>query len=76
MSPSISYGGYYGGDPRRFFPDHEACSAEEIAAHRAACAAWDRGERPDPRTRSCSAEEGCERPYGVGVTVHDGEDEA
>lgn len=41
------YGHYCGGDPRRFSPDVEECSPEEIAAHRAACEAWERGERPN-----------------------------
>jgi len=28
------YGGFYGGDPRLFFPDHECCSETEIANHK------------------------------------------
>lgn len=72
---SVSYGGYYGGDPRKFFPDHECCSPYELAAHKAACDAWDRGDQIDVRTRPCSPELGCERPLGVGVTVHDDETE-
>lgn len=35
-------------DPRHFHPDEECCSPAEIAAHRAACEAWERGETPDP----------------------------
>lgn len=38
------YGGFYGGDPRRFFPDVECCSEEEIANYKAACAAFDDAE--------------------------------
>lgn len=43
-----TYGYYHGGDPRDFTPDEEVCTPEEIASHRAACEAWDRGETPDP----------------------------
>jgi hypothetical protein len=68
---STTYGGHYGGDPRKFFPDEEACTAEELAAHKAACDAWNRGDQVEVRTRSCSLTLGCERPFGVGVTVHD-----
>lgn len=32
-------------DPHDFDPDREVCTAEEIANHKAACEAWDRGER-------------------------------
>jgi hypothetical protein len=31
-------------DPSDFSPDAEVCTAEEIARHKAACAAYDRGE--------------------------------
>lgn len=43
-----AYGFFPGGgaDPRRFTPDGEN-SDEELAAHKAACEAWDRGERPE-----------------------------
>jgi hypothetical protein len=73
---STSYGGYYGGDPRKFHPDEECCKPEEIAAWKAACAAWDRGETPDPRTGPCQPGKPCERPYGIGVTVHDDEEDS
>lgn len=42
------YGYYPGGDPRHFHPDEECCTPAEIAAHKAACEAWERGETPDP----------------------------
>lgn len=42
-----AYGHFAGGDPRRFHPDSECCTPEELAAHEAACAAWDRGEEID-----------------------------
>lgn len=41
------YGHYTGGDPRLFAPAEDECTPEEIAAHKAACEAWERGERPD-----------------------------
>ena len=47
--PEQMYGHYHGGDPRRFSPAEDECSPEEIAAHKAACEAWERGERPDIR---------------------------
>lgn len=45
-NPHVTYGYFHGGDPRDFHPDPECCTPEEIAAHKAACEAWDRGERP------------------------------
>ena len=46
------YGFFNGGDPRKFHPDRESCSAKEIDNHRRACQLWDeaeaRGETPDP----------------------------
>lgn len=44
----FGYGYYPGGDPRNFHPDPECCTEEEVAKHKAACQAWDRGETPDP----------------------------
>jgi len=41
------YGWYLGGDPRQFQPDEEN-SAEEIAAWRAACTAWEQGRPVEP----------------------------
>jgi len=38
------YGHFHGGDPRSFFPDAECCTPDEMAAHRAACEAANRGE--------------------------------
>lgn len=48
------YGYYHGGDPRDFTPDSESCTPEELAAHKAACDAFDAAEsagtpmKPDP----------------------------
>jgi len=69
------YGYFPGGDPRDFFPDAECCSAEELAAHRAACDAWNRGERPEtpPGSRYVCDDDGkvvahvCGGKFGIGV---------
>lgn len=71
------YGYFPGGDPRLFHPDHECCSPEEIAAHREACAAWDRGERPEtpPGSRYIYDDSGkvvahiCGGKFGIGTYV-------
>lgn len=45
----VSYGSFLGGDPRMFHPDEEVCTGEEIASWKAACAAWENGDRtPSP----------------------------
>jgi hypothetical protein len=41
------YGAVMVEDPRDFHPDPDASTEEERARHRAACEAWDRGERPE-----------------------------
>lgn len=46
-----SYGGFCGGDPRDFHPDPECSTEEERVHHKAACEAWDRGERPEFKDR-------------------------
>lgn len=46
--PDTTYGYYPGGDPRNFHPDAESCTPAELERHKEACAAWDRGDRPDP----------------------------
>jgi hypothetical protein len=38
------YGFFSGGDPRRFSPDEDSCTAEEIDSHKAACERWDAGD--------------------------------
>lgn len=64
------YGFFGGGDPRRFVPDHECCEPDELERHRQACAAWDRGERPD-----VDGSAGCHRfhepgqSFGLGTYV-------
>lgn len=69
-----SYGYFCGDDPRDFTPDAEVCCEAEIAAHRAACAAWARGERPElPRrvTATIRGDTASLQPsgYGMGITT-------
>lgn len=42
------YGFYRPENPHNFFPDPESCLDEEMAAHKAACEAWDRGDYKAP----------------------------
>lgn len=79
---SSSYGGYYGGDPRKFFPDEEVCTADELKAHKEHCAAWDRGLRPEPGGHISEYDKDgklilhiARNPFGLGVTVFDDEPE-
>lgn len=78
-----SYGGFYGGDPRNFHPDHEACSAKEIEAHRQACIAADRAYKEYAlRSGGCVPNQyvlpelnlqcdSCQhRTFGLGVTTY------
>lgn len=81
-----SYGFFTGGDPRLFTPDAECSTSDEIAAHKAACEAWDRGERPEikrsgrvehislPATDKHPAIEGpalvCGGSFGMGVQTY------
>jgi len=51
---SGGYGYYLGGDPRKFCPDEESCTPQELAAHKEACEKWNEAEakgekmEPDP----------------------------
>ena len=49
----LNYGTFIGGDPRDFTPDPESSTEGERALHKAACEAWERGERLEPPTRTC-----------------------
>ena len=70
------YGLFPGGDPRRFSPDIECCTPEEIARHKEACTEWDEGRGVD-RGPSCatmgdgSAWTGT--GFGLGVYQTDGD---
>lgn len=77
-----SYGGFYGGDPRKFHPDEEVCTPEEIANHKEACAKWDRGELVEVEGHVMVRDlEGKpllhinKNPFGLGITVFDDEPE-
>lgn len=67
------YGFYRPENPHDFSPDHESCTDEEVANHRAACEAWDRGDyKREPGSESFYNEAGelslhiTRAPWGVG----------
>lgn len=79
---SSIYGGYYGGDPRKFHPDEECCTPEELKAHKEHCAAWDRGLRPEPGGHISEYDKDgrlvlhiARNPFGLGITIFDDEEE-
>lgn len=43
MAINYGYGYFIGGDPRKFSPDIELCTKEEIAAWEEACKQWNEG---------------------------------
>lgn len=45
MSEEICYGFFPGGDPRRFTPDLECCTPEEVVRWKEDCDSWDSGDR-------------------------------
>lgn len=72
------YGFFPGGDPRRFTPDVESNTNEEIAAHKAACDRWETGETA-PLPGSCIHGEGCiitMSGFGLGSYDYDADDPA
>lgn len=56
------YGHFPGGDPRKFSPDEESNTPEEIAAWKAACEKWNAGEQVDDGSHGC-------KPIGIGGAV-------
>lgn len=67
------YGFYRPENPHNFHPDPECCSDEEVANHRAACEAWDRGDYKAPQgSESFYNEKGeltlhiTRAPWGIG----------
>lgn len=69
-----SYGPFAGGDPRRFTPDEDDCTPEEIAAHKAACEAMDRGEdaaRPPGCALMGDGSTWTGKGFGIGVNRWD-----
>lgn len=73
-TPETSYGGFYGGDPRNFSPDHECSTETERAAHAAACAEWDKGNKIKVEADRCRwlarvTERAPLCSFGLGVTT-------
>jgi hypothetical protein len=67
------YGFYRPENPHNFSPDAESCSDEEMANHKAACEAWDRGDYKAPQgSESFYGEKGeltmhiLRAPWGIG----------
>lgn len=76
------YGFFRGGDPRRFTPDEDDCTPEEIERWRQACALWDQGieilPAPDVPPSRVQLGDGtlvplCNRDesFGIGIQRHD-----
>jgi hypothetical protein len=68
----IAYGGFPGGDPRRFSPDPECSTEAQRQAHRIACQRWDAGYR-DKYPGHAFVQRGdsfahvARNPFGLGV---------
>jgi len=67
------YGFYRPANPHHFHPDGESCTPEEIAAHKAACDAFDKGEYTPPRGSETYRDEAgnavmhiLRAPWGIG----------
>ncbi len=76
-----TYGYFCGGDPRDFSPDAEVCTPEEIANHKAACEAWEKGDRtpPDAHRHDLVSTDGTttvmvSRPGAFGMGVYSSSD--
>lgn len=72
------YGFFPGGDPRRFSPDLECCTEEEIASHKAACERWEAGDAT-ALPGSCIHGDGCIitlSGFGLGSYDYDADDGA
>ncbi len=75
------YGFFPGGDPRRFHPDSECCTEEEIKAHKEACEFWDNATAtPEPLKSECGwiydkngspVAHICGSPFGVGCYTYE-----
>jgi hypothetical protein len=79
-----TYGFYHGGDPRKFYPDPECCTADELKRHETACKLWNEAEArgETPTQEKCPSgfvfdEKGkcvghvLSSTYGMGTTVID-----
>lgn len=63
------YGHYKGGDPRKFCPDYECCTPQEIERYKSDCDAWDKADlngTPHPTEGRCGC---CNGTYGIGGYV-------
>lgn len=71
------YGFFSGGDPRDFTPDHDSCSPEEIANHKAAVEAVERNKVPlGNLSEWLESDDGknvmhlLRAPFGIGTCVY------
>jgi len=79
-----AYGFFPGGDPRKFYPDTESCTEEEIKLYREHCALWDQGFRPADAVKTCEwihGENGstihvARSAYGLGTYSFDWDEES
>lgn len=65
----VTYGFFCGGDPHTFSPDPEASTAEERAAHAAACDRWAAGDRTPVHMPHCSRGDMTKIGFGLGSQV-------
>lgn len=71
-----TYGAFIGGDPRDFTPDPECSTAEERAAHKAACEAWAAGSTAPCRADSEGSHDGevfvhrTRAGFGLGAQIY------
>ena len=58
-------------DPRNFHPDAECCSEDELAAHKAACEAWEAGNKVARPPTHIPFEGGhiTQAPWGIGTAT-------
>ena len=70
LSSDVGYGFARPANPHDFTPDAESCSAEEIAAHKAACEAFDKGEyTPERGSEWVGNMHILRAPWGIGSYV-------
>jgi len=84
MAKQMAYGYFHGGDPRKFYPDYESCSLEELENHKRACDLWNAAEKagnalppePNPSMSVHNQVGQCvlhitKAPFGVGMYEFD-----
>ncbi|WP_312547626.1 hypothetical protein [Massilia sp.] len=68
ITGDVDYGFCRTTNPHDFTPDAKCCSADEIAAHRAACDAYDKGEyTPERGSEWVGATHILRAPWGIGT---------